>query len=197
MNKKIVLATKNKGKVREFNSALAQLGYEAIPVSDVIEVKEPIEDGKTFMENALIKAKYYAQKANLPCIADDSGLAVDILDGAPGIYSARYAGEHGNDEANNLKLVADLTGIPFEKRNCAYVCALVLAYPDGKIYEAQGECPGVFQLEAKGEDGFGYDPYFYLPEYDKTMAEISLEEKNKISHRGKALRLLVEQLENV
>lgn len=197
MKKKIVLATKNKGKVREFNRALSQLGYEAIPVSEVIDVEEPVEDGKSFMENALLKAKYYADKSKLPCIADDSGLAVDILNGAPGIYSARYAGKHGDDEANNLKLVNELKDTPFEQRTCAYVCALALVYPEGNVYKAEGKCCGVIQLAPKGNDGFGYDPYFYLPEYDKTMAEITMDEKNKISHRGKALQLLVEQLENV
>lgn len=197
MNKKIVLATKNKGKVKEFNAALSKLGYEAVPVSDIIAVEEPVEDGNSFMENALLKANYYAEKSKMPCIADDSGLAVEALNGAPGIYSARYAGKHGDDEANNSKLIDELKNVPFEKRIAAYVCALALVYPDGTVFKAEGRCEGIIQLTPQGNGGFGYDPYFYLKEYDKTMAEISMDEKNKISHRGKALRLLVEQLENV
>lgn len=192
--KKIVLATKNKGKIREFTAALAQVGLDGVAVSDVCDVPEPEETGTTFAENALLKAKYYMQASGLPCLADDSGLAVDALGGAPGVYSARYAGEDKGDEANNEKLLRELAKMPQEERTAHYVCALALMYPDGQSVTAEGRCNGRIQDHYAGDGGFGYDPLFYLPQYEKTMAEISLEEKNKISHRGKALAELLERL---
>ena len=166
----IVLATGNKGKIREFSEAFSHLSIDCVPVKAVISIEEPEETGTTFMENALLKARYYAKATNRPCLADDSGITVDALNGAPGVYSARYAGRHG------------------------YVCALALVYPDGREVTAEGYCDGLVQDEPKGENGFGYDPYFYVPEFKKTMAELSIEEKETISHRGRALRELINKL---
>ncbi len=161
-------------------------------MKDVISVEEPEETGTTFMENALLKARYYAKATNRPCLADDSGLTVDILDGAPGVYSARYAGHHGDDNANNEKLIRELQGK--RDRTGHYVCALALVYPDGREVTAEGYCDGLVQDEPKGENGFGYDPYFYVPEFEKTMAELSIDVKETISHRGRALRELISKL---
>lgn len=194
--KKIVLATHNKGKIREFSAALADIGLVGVPISELTNVDEPEETGTTFMENALLKATYYMNACQLPCMADDSGLSVRVLNGEPGIYSARYAGIHGNDDDNNAKLLENLTGVPFEERDGQYVCALALVYPNGSELTAEGYCDGFIQDDPVGEGGFGYDPYFYLPEYKQTMAELSMTEKNKISHRGRALALLMEQLQN-
>lgn len=191
---KIVVATHNKGKLREFKAALEPLGIEAVSIADVVTVPEPEETGTTFLENARIKAQYYMKASQLPCLADDSGLAVDALDGAPGVYSARYAGEACDDEANNAKLIQALQAVPFEKRIARYVCELVLAYPDGREVTATGYCEGLIQDTPEGEGGFGYDPYFYVPQFQQTMAQISLAQKNAISHRGLALQSLLSKL---
>ncbi|WP_251443238.1 XTP/dITP diphosphatase [Veillonella intestinalis] len=191
---KIVVATHNKGKIREFKAALEPLGIEAVSLADIVTVPEPEETGTTFLENARIKAQYYMKATNLPCLADDSGLAVDALAGAPGVYSARYAGEACDDEANNAKLIEELQAVPFEKRTARYVCELVLAYPDGQEITATGYCEGLIQDTPLGDGGFGYDPYFYVPQFQKTMAQISMEEKNAISHRGLALKELLHRL---
>ncbi|KAF1683094.1 XTP/dITP diphosphatase [Veillonella sp. R32] len=191
---KIVVATHNKGKLREFKAALEPLGIEAVSIADVVTVPEPEETGATFLENARIKAQYYMKASQLPCLADDSGLAVDALDGAPGVYSARYAGEACDDEANNAKLIQALQAVPFEKRTARYVCELVLAYPDGREITATGYCEGLIQDTPEGEGGFGYDPYFYVPQFQQTMAQISLTQKNAISHRGLALQSLLSKL---
>lgn len=194
---KLVLATKNQGKIREFQEAFHRLGIDCISIRDISNVSDPIENGNTFIENAKIKALYYMNACGLPCLADDSGLDVDILNGAPGIYSARYAGTHGDDEANNQKLISQLQGVPMSKRGAQYVCALVLVYPDGRMYEAEGICNGLIQDEPRGTEGFGYDPYFYVPKFRKTMAELTIEEKELISHRGRALRQLIGQIEKM
>lgn len=191
---KIVVATHNKGKFREFKAALEPLEIEAVSIADVVTVPEPEETGTTFLENARIKAQYYMKASQLPCLADDSGLAVDVLDGAPGVYSARYAGEACDDEANNAKLIQALQAVPFEKRTARYVCELVLAYPDGREVTATGYCEGLIQDRPEGEGGFGYDPYFYVPQFQQTMAQISLAQKNAISHRGLALQSLLSKL---
>ena len=193
--KAVVLATRNKGKIREFTAAFEELGFEVRTIDDIVDVEEPEETGSSFMENAELKAMYYAEACGLPCVADDSGLEVDALGGAPGIYSARYAGSHGNDGDNNKKLVAELAEVPIEERKARYVCALVWANPDGQLVRATGTCEGIIQLEPMGKGGFGYDPYFYIPKLKTTMANISMEQKQSISHRGKALRALVEQLQ--
>lgn len=194
--KAVVLATRNKGKIREFTAAFEELGFTVWTIDDIVDVVEPEETGSTFLENAEMKALYYAEACGLPCVADDSGLEVDALGGAPGVLSARYAGDHGNDEANNQRLVEELADVPAEERTARYQCALVWATPAGQVVSATGSCEGRIQLTPMGKGGFGYDPYFYIPKLKTTMANISMEQKQAISHRGKALRALVEQLRN-
>ena len=191
---KIILATKNKGKIREFCEALSEIGWEGVPLSEVADVSEPEETGITFMENALQKAHAYAKAVGMPVLSDDSGIIADILGDEPGIYSARYAGVHGDDEANNQKLIERLRPYSGDDRRAHYVCAVALVFPDGKSVTAEGTCEGILRDFYAGSGGFGYDPLFYLPQFGKTMAEISLEEKNKISHRGNALRKLIEKI---
>lgn len=191
---KIVLATKNKGKIREFCEALSEIGWEGVPLSEVADVAEPAETGMTFMENALQKARAYAEAVGMPVLSDDSGIIADVLGDEPGIYSARYAGVHGDDEANNQKLIERLRPYHGDDRRAHYVCAVALVFPDGKCVTAEGTCEGILRDFYAGTGGFGYDPLFYLPAFEKTMAELSLSEKNSISHRGKALRELVAKL---
>lgn len=188
---KLVLATGNKGKIREFSVALKKVGYECVSIKDICQVTEPDETGSSFAENARQKAMYYMKACGLPCLADDSGLVVDALDGAPGIYSARYAGGHGDDDANNAKLIAELSKTDAEEWSARYVAALCLAYPDGRCVETEASCEGVIIPRAQGQGGFGYDPFFYVPEFEKTMAQLSLDEKESISHRGRAIRQLL------
>ena len=194
--KAVVLATRNKGKIREFTAAFEELGFTVWTIDDIVDIVEPEETGSTFLENAEMKALYYAEACGLPCVADDSGLEVDALGGAPGVLSARYAGDHGNDEANNQRLVEELAEVPAEERTARYQCALVWATPAGQVVSTTGSCEGRIQLTPMGKGGFGYDPYFYIPKLKTTMANISMEQKQAISHRGKALRALVEQLRN-
>ncbi|WP_416176837.1 XTP/dITP diphosphatase [Dialister sp.] len=193
---KIVLATHNRGKIREFQKAFSEIGWEAIPIADVADVPDPDETGTTFEENALQKAHYYAKAVQMPVLSDDSGIIADALGDRPGIYSARYAGHHGDDEANNQKLIHDLAPFTGEARKGRYVCVVALVWPDGKELTAKGECEGIIRDFYKGNGGFGYDPLFYLPSYGKTMAELPMEEKNKISHRGRALRSLLQKLKD-
>ncbi len=194
MVKQVILATGNKGKIVEFQKSLASVGMEGIPLKEVAHVEEPEETGTTFLENALLKAHYYAKLLGKPVLTDDSGLAVDALQGAPGVYSARYAGVHGDDEANNRKLIEEMAKIPEGERSAQYVCALAFVDPEGREVTAIGTCEGEIHLEPKGTNGFGYDPYFYVPEFQKTMAELDIEVKNGISHRGKALQVLLSKL---
>lgn len=191
---RIILATKNKGKIREFREALAEIGWEGVPLSEVADVPEPEETGSTFMENALQKARAYAEAVGMPVLSDDSGIIADVLGDEPGIYSARYAGAHGDDEANNQKLIERLRPYSGDDRRAHYVCAVALVFPDGQSVTAEGTCEGILRDFYAGTGGFGYDPLFYLPPFGKTMAEISLAEKNSISHRGKALRKLIEKI---
>lgn len=191
---RIILATKNKGKIREFREALAEIGWEGVPLSEVADVPEPEETGSTFMENALQKARAYAEAVGMPVLSDDSGIIADVLGDEPGIYSARYAGAHGDDEANNQKLIERLRPYSGDDRRAHYVCAVALVFPDGQSVTAEGTCEGILRDFYAGTGGFGYDPLFYLPPFGKTMAEISLAEKNSISHRGKALRNLIEKI---
>ncbi|MHA6533668.1 XTP/dITP diphosphatase [Paenibacillus sp. BAC0078] len=198
----LIVATKNKGKVREFQHAFAPLGLEVKSMFDYPELPDVVEDGDTFAANALKKSKAVGDALGLPVLADDSGLCVDVLDGRPGVYSARYAGEEANDKENNLKLLSELeklkqgedTGQPLLS-TARFVCALSLYDPaTGKELTAEGTVEGWITSEQAGGGGFGYDPLFYLPEYRKTMAELTLEEKQAISHRGMALRLLTGKL---
>ena len=197
MSEKIILiATSNEGKVREMVKAFTGLPVRLVPLSRIREalpsvgqIEEPVEDGATFMENARIKAHYYMEKTGLAALADDSGLSVEILDGAPGVYSARYAGVHGDDAANNAKLIADIRAHGTENAAAAYHCALVLALEDGRELTAEGTCTGFIRPEARGTEGFGYDPHFYRAD-GRSMAELSREEKHAISHRGAALDMM-------
>lgn len=191
----IVVATKNQGKVAEIKGALDHLGVSVMALSEFSPVAEAVEDGQTFEENAVIKARYYAAHTGHACLADDSGLEVDALGGAPGVFSARYAGEHADDEANNRKLLEALRDVPAERRTARFRCVLALVDENNVVITADGSCEG-FILEApRGHGGFGYDPLFYMSELGKTLAEVSVAEKNKISHRGQALRNLVRKIE--
>ena len=189
---KIIFATGNKDKMKEIRMILSDLDVEILSMKEAGISVDIEENGTTFEENALIKAKAVAAYTDAIVLADDSGLTVDVLDGAPGVYSARYAGHHGDDQANNEKLIRELQGK--SDRTGHYVCALALVYPDGREVTAEGYCDGLVQDEPKGDNGFGYDPYFYVPEFEKTMAELSIEEKETISHRGRALRKLINKL---
>lgn len=192
----LVLASKNKGKIKEIKTSLVIPSLIVQSLNEFPDLPEVIEDGSSFLENALKKAQTISKALNLPVMADDSGLEVDALQGAPGIYSARFAGDQATDQQNNEKLLALLKGVPETRRTARFVCALVLYLPSGEWFQAQGVCEGSIALTPQGDQGFGYDPVFYLPEFQKTMAELPLETKNRISHRAKALenmkpRLLV------
>lgn len=190
---KIIIATKNKGKTKEFQSMLTDLKISSINLLELAGVAEPIETGSSFIDNAILKATYYANIYNANCLADDSGLVVESLNGEPGIYSARYAGEHSNDLANNNLLLKNLQGVT--NRKCKFVCALALVSPNGKILaQATGECFGQILHAPIGTEGFGYDPLFYSEEIKKTLAQASMQEKNSISHRAKALSILKNKL---
>ena len=192
---KIIVATKNKGKMREIKSILDNPKYEILSMEDIGIDVEVDEDADTFTGNATKKAVEIMKACNEITLADDSGLVVDALGGAPGVYSARYAGEHGDDLENNLLLLKNMEN---EKNRAAkFVCAMALAFPDGRIINVEGEFHGQIDYEMKGTGGFGYDCLFYLPEYDMTSAQISAEEKNKISHRAKALQLIKEKLNEI
>ena len=186
---KIVLASRNKKKIEELRQLLSELlsEVEVLSLDDVGIVGDIEENGSTFEENALIKARV-AAKSGYVGVADDSGLTVDALGGAPGIFSARYAGEHASDEANNEKLLDALKDTPDGARDAHYVAAVACVFPDGRSFVVQERCDGVIIRDARGENGFGYDPYFYIPEKGKTFAEMSAADKHKMSHRGKAMR---------
>ena len=201
----LIVATKNKGKVREFQHAFAPLGLTVKSMFDYPALPDVVEDGATFAENAFKKSKTVGDALGYPVLADDSGLCVDALDGKPGVYSARYAGEDATDEENNLKLLSELerlkqgedTGQPLLS-TARFVCALSLYDPEtGRELTAEGTVEGWITSEPSGAGGFGYDPLFYLAEHNKTMAELVLEEKQKISHRGAALRGLTEDRKSV
>lgn len=188
---KIVFASGNKHKIEEFGAILSRYipDIEILSMKEVHILDDIVEDGLTFEENALIKARTVAKYGYIG-VADDSGLSVDALGGAPGIYSARYAGEHGNDKKNNLKLLEDMKNI--ENRAGAFVCVIACAFPENSSNEdfcVRGECRGTILYEEKGEGGFGYDPLFFVEEYGKTFGELSSDEKNKISHRAVATKL--------
>ncbi len=190
----LYIATKNKGKVKDFEPFFKKLNMD---IKSLLDIKEDIhieETGNTFEENALIKARIVCDKIKKPVLADDSGLEVDVLNKAPGIYSARYAGTQGDDLKNNLKLLDDLKGIPYEKRTARFVCVLALVYPTGKEIVVRGTCEGLIIDEMRGSNGFGYDPLFYIPHLNKTYAELKKYEKMAISHRGDALRKLEKEL---
>ncbi len=194
--KKFLLASHNRHKISEFHAILSSLAdvlgpFEMLSFDDIHVPDDIVENGVTFEENALIKARAGASLGYIT-IADDSGLAVDALDGAPGIFSARYAGGHGDDDANNRLLIANLAGV--KNRRAKYVCAIACVFPDGNSFTVRGECYGEIIDIPRGENGFGYDPYFYVPELGMTFAEASPAAKNAISHRGVASKLFAARL---
>lgn len=190
----IVVATQNVGKIKEISRAMEHLPVKIIPLSDCGSFPEPVEDGATFAENAMIKARYYASLTGKPCLADDSGLEVDVLGKAPGVYSARYAGEGATDEDNNRKLLQALEGVPATERLGRFRCVLALFDLQGVVLTATGVCEGVILLQAEGDQGFGYDSLFFVPALNKTLAQVTVEEKNSISHRGQALKKLAAKI---
>ncbi len=190
---KLILASNNAHKLREIKEILGGCFDEIVTLREAGIVHETVEDGETFLDNARKKAREIAEISGCCALADDSGLCVDALGGAPGVYSARFAGEHGDDEANNELLLEKLQGV--ENRAAHFTCAVVLAYPDGRELSAEGYFYGEITHAPAGENGFGYDPLFFLPAYGCTSAQLSPEEKNRISHRGNALRALLEKLE--
>ena len=193
---KVLLASHNKGKIAELQALLCRFcsDVEVVSMSDIGFNEDIVEDGNTFEENALIKARVGASLGYIT-VADDSGLMVDALGGAPGVYSARYAGEECDNEKNNQKLLSELSGLPIAKRTAKFVSVVACVFPDGRdSIIVRGECPGVIINEYRGDGGFGYDPLFYYPEMKKTYAEMSADEKNTISHRGKAVREIAKQI---
>ena len=192
---RVVLASNNAGKAREFGQLLADSGLEVVAQTE-FDVPEAEETAPTFVENALLKARNAALHTGLPAIADDSGLAVDALDGEPGIYSARYAGPGADDAANNARLLEKMRGVPPAERGAAFICALVyLRHANDPVpLICQGTWRGLLLEAPRGENGFGYDPLFLVPELDRTSAELPPQEKNRRSHRGQALRQLVDRL---
>lgn len=195
--KQLIIATKNEGKAKDFQLLFAKKGYAVRTLNDFPHIPEIIEDGATFAENAIIKAEAVAQALGEIVIADDSGLAVDALDGKPGVYSARYAGEQKDDAANIRKVLDELQGVAAENRTAHFHCALAVAIPGKETIVVEGKCYGIITEQPIGDNGFGYDPIFYIKEKGKTMAELTNEEKNMISHRKKALELLEAKWESM
>jgi len=183
---KLLLATSNPGKIREYRFLLDGLGYQLTTLAEEGIAKIVTESGDNYEQNARLKAISYAKLSQLTALADDSGLEVDALNGEPGVKSARFAGEAAADAEKVSLLLAKLNGVPWERRTACFKCVIVIASPGGRTEVCYGECHGTIALEAKGENGFGYDPIFSLPEIDKTMAELPLEMKNQISHRARA-----------
>ena len=192
--KKIIFATGNAGKVKEIQKIMADTGREVLSMKEAGIVANPEENGKTYEENALIKARAVAALIDQIVMADDSGLEVDALNKEPGIYSARYMGEDTSYAIKNANIIERLNGVSDEKRTARFVCAIAAVLPDGTELTTRATIEGRIGYEEKGTNGFGYDPIFYVPEYGKTTAELSEEEKNAISHRGKALELMKEEL---
>ncbi len=188
---RLVVATKNKGKIIEIKKVLQAMPFEVQSMEDIGITVDVVEDGKTFEENSLKKAVEICQVCKAVVIADDSGIEVDYLDGAPGIYSARFGGPDATDEDRNAKLLDMLREVPLEKRTARFVCVIAVAFPDGRSFVVRDTIEGCVDFSPKGDKGFGYDPIFYVPEYDKTMAELSSDVKNQISHRAKALKKMV------
>ncbi len=192
--KRIIFATGNQGKLREIKEILGDLNIEVVSMKEAGIDVEIIEDGKTFEENAIIKAKTICEASGEIALADDSGLEIDYLNKEPGIYSARYMGEDTSYHIKNNNLIERLDGVPDDKRTARFVCEIAAAFPDNTVKTVRGVMEGIIGYKEAGVNGFGYDPIFFLPEYGCTSAEISMEEKNKISHRGKALRGIKEIL---
>jgi XTP/dITP diphosphohydrolase len=191
-----VLASRNPGKIKEIQAMLVDLGIGLFSLNDYPEIPEIVEDGKSFLENALKKGRVVAEAAGEIVLADDSGLEVDALGGAPGIYSARYAGNDADDLQNNRKLLHDLKGVPAANRGAAFRCVLILYPPDGRYEAFEGRWEGRIAEEPVGKGGFGYDPLFFLPGEGMTVAQLSPEVKNRVSHRAQAFAKLKERLQN-
>jgi XTP/dITP diphosphohydrolase len=186
----VVIATRNPGKRREIQEILSPFSLKILSLEDFPGVPEVLEDGATFAENAAKKALTIARLTGRPSIADDSGLAVVALKGRPGVFSSRYAGENATDQERCQKLLEEMAEIPQGQREAAFLCAIAIALPDGKMRVVQGECRGTIAFAPRGKHGFGYDPIFFIPEFAKTMAELESEVKNRISHRARALEQL-------
>lgn len=193
MSEKFVLATHNPGKLKEMSSILDKLGIEVVSPADLGISVEVEEIGETFAENAMLKAKAVCAAAKLPAIGDDSGLCVDALNGGPGVYSARYGGEGLDDKGRMMLLLNTMRGMP--TRSAHFTCAIACAFPNGNTLTAEGQCAGSIAYAPMGVDGFGYDPVFMVPDEAKTFAQMNAEEKNRISHRGKALKEFSTKLE--
>jgi len=191
---RLIIATGNEDKVREIDEILEGTGFEAISMKQAGYSPDIVEDGKTFEENALKKAMAVHELSGEYVMADDSGLCIDALDGAPGIYSARFCGEDSTYEEKFKKIFEMLADVPEEERTAQFVCAIAVVKPDGTSFTVRGECRGVLHEKPAGENGFGYDPIFYVPEFGMTTAQMDPEVKNSISHRGRALRAMVEKL---
>ena len=197
----LILASRNKKKIKEMEALLSKYmdGVKILSLDDIGFEGDIEENGVTYEENALIKARTAVEASGnrYASIADDSGLSVDVLGGAPGVYSARYAGGHGDDAANNARLLRDLAETPIAERTSRFVCCIACVFPDGTSFTVRGETDGLIIDDARGEGGFGYDPYFYYEPYGKTFAELTADQKNTISHRGKAVEKLAEKLMSV
>lgn len=192
--KQIIFATGNEGKMKEIRMILEELKCPVLSMREAGIEAEIVEDGQTFEENAIIKARAIAQQTDSVVLADDSGLVIDYLNGEPGIYSARYLGEDTSYRIKNQNLIDRLEGVPDEKRGARFVCVIAAVLPGGEILTERGIMEGRIGYEEKGGNGFGYDPIFYVPEYDCSAAELTPEQKNQISHRGKALQKIKEAL---
>ena len=192
--KKLIFATGNENKMKEIRMILGDLDYEILSMKEAGIDADIVEDGKTFEENAIIKATAISKLSGCLVLADDSGLEVDYMDKMPGLYSARWMGEDTSYRIKNKAIIDKLEGVPDEKRTARFVCAIAAAFPDGRVVTKRGTIEGIIGYEERGENGFGYDPIFFLPEYGKTTAELSPEEKNQISHRGRALELIKSEL---
>jgi XTP/dITP diphosphohydrolase len=190
MTKRVIIATKNRGKAKEFQHMFAPYGYEVQTLLDLPHIEDVEETGVTFEENAVLKAETVADVLGELVIADDSGLAIDALEGRPGVYSARYAGEEKSDEANMDKVLRELEPVEESDRGAQFYCVLAIAGPDMETQTVTGTCEGMILRDKRGTNGFGYDPIFFVPSLQKTMAELTQDEKSQISHRGHALKKL-------
>lgn len=195
--KNIIVATKNKGKYNEIKEIFQGMPFNVLSMEDIDLDFEIIEDSDTFEGNAFKKAKEVSKITGEAVIADDSGLEVEYLGGKPGIHTSRFLGENASDTERNCKLLEALKGVPIEKRRANFICAIAVVFPQGGSFTVRGICQGYIALSPKGKNGFGYDPIFYLPEYNMTTAQMESKEKNKISHRGKAIRLMIEKLKKM
>ena len=194
MPNELLIATSNAGKLQEIQALLARLRLELKSLPDFPNLPDVTEDANTFMANAEKKAKHFSKLAGLPTLADDSGLEVDCLDGLPGVRSARFAGRHGDDRANNTRLIQLLDGVPADARTARFRCAVVVADSDAVLARAVGQIEGLIIDQPRGHNGFGYDPHFLVPELGRTTAELDPDHKNRISHRGQALRAICDAL---